>query len=314
MTSTNTSVPGLSVLVTGATGMQGGAVARALRVAGIPVTALVRDPASAAARALEAEGVGLVVGNLENPAGLESACRGHSTVFSVQAASGPEKDSERRQAAHLATAARAAGVPHLIHTSVSGTGWRARRPDVDPGAVKGYWDSKEGAEAMVRDAGLPAYTIVKPAFFMENFVAPKAPWMFPLLAEGEILVASAPETEVAQVSAADFGAAVAAIAADPERFAGAEIELGSDAVTFPRMAEIISAVTGRRVSASSRPVPEVDARLGRRSWAATQVWLDTVGYPARPEHAAAYGLRLKTTFQEWAQQHRAELVAVTTPR
>lgn len=302
------------VLVTGATGMQGGAVARAMLRAGIPVTALVRDPDSAPARRLMQAGVGLAVGDLEDPAALASACIGHTTVFSVQPAPFADKDSERRQGAHLIRTARGAGVRHLVHTSVSGTGWRPRYPDVDPGAARNYWDSKEDVESMVRDAGFPAYTIVKPAFFMENFIAPKVGWMFPLLGDGELLVASAAATEVGMIAAADFGDAVAIIAADPERFTGAEIELGGDALTFPQMGDIIAEVTGRPVAVSCRPTAEVDARLGRKSWSANQEWLDVVGYPATPQHAAEHGLDMRTSFRQWAEQHREQLLAATTPR
>jgi uncharacterized protein YbjT (DUF2867 family) len=282
--------------------------------AGIPVTALVRDPDSPSARELAQEGIGLAVGDFDEPAALASACTGHTTVFSVQLAPFADRDSERRQADHLLRAARDAGVQHLVHTSVSGTGWRARHTDVDPGAASNYWDSKEDVQAMVRAAGFPAYTIVKPAFFMENFIAPKVGWMFPLLADGELLVASAAATEVGMIAAADFGDAVSAIATDPERFAGAEIELGGDALTFPQIADALTEVTGRQVTVSCRSADEVDARLGRKSWSATQTWLDAVGYPARPEHAAAQGLNVPTTFRQWAERHRQQLLAATTPR
>lgn len=305
---------GVSALVTGATGMQGGAVARALHGAGMAVTALVRDPDGAPARALAGAGIGLAVGDLDDGAGLATACAGATTVFSVQPAPYADRYSERRQAANLVRAARDAGVQHLVHTSVSGTGWQARHPDVDPGATRNYWASKEEAETSVREAGFPAYTIVKPAYFMENFVTPKVDLMFPLLPEGDLLVASAPSTELALVTADDFGPAVARVAAHSERFAGAEIELGSDLLTFGQIAAVLSAVTGRRVTATHAPAEEVDARLGRKSWSATQTWLDAVGYPARPEHAAERGLELPSTFRQWAERHREELIAATTPR
>jgi len=303
----------LSVLVTGATGMQGGAVARALRTRGVAVSALVRDAASEASQALARSGVRLTAGDLEDPATLAEACAGHAAVFSVQLPPSRDVDVERRQAAHLIRAARDAGVRHLLHTSVSGTGWRAKFPDVDPGVTRNYWQSKEDVEAMVRAAGFPAYTIFKPAFFMENFVPPKSPWMFPLLADGELLVATAPATAVALVSSEDFGAAVAAAALAPDEFAGAEIELGSDALTFAEIADLIASVTGRRVQATFSPAAEVDARLGRRSWSSTMQWLDVVGYPARPADAEVHGLRMTTDFRRWAQQHRDELMAATTP-
>ncbi len=298
----------IRVLVTGATGMQGGAVARALRNAGMDVAALVRAPEAAPARALAAEGVTLAVGDMEDSASLKAACAGRDAVFSMQPAPFADPDSERRQARALIEAARETGVEHMVHTSVSGTGWRERHPDVDAGVTRNYWDSKEDVEAMVRKARFAAYTIFKPAFYMENFVAPKAGYMFPHLAEGELLTAAGPDTVLALVAASDLGAAVTAALTDRRRFAGAEIELGGDALTFPEIAAIITRVTGRPVTASCLPVPEVDARMGRRSWSATQAWLGPVGYPARPEHAAVHGLGL-TAFREWADLHRDGLRA-----
>ncbi|MCX0272842.1 NmrA family NAD(P)-binding protein [Nocardia zapadnayensis] len=301
------------LLVTGATGMQGGAVARAAHQAGISVTALVRNPDTEPARALAAEGIRLAVGDLEDAASLHAACEGCSAVFSVQLPPTRDPDSERRQGSNLVRAAEKAGVRHIIHTSVSGTGWRTEHAHIDPGPTANYWESKEDVEALVRAAG-PAYTIVKPAFFLENFVNPKARHMFPLLSRGELPVASAADTRVAVIGAEEFGSIVVTIVRDTERFAGAEIELGSDAVTFSEIAEIISTVTGRRVTAAHLSAPELDRLLGKRSWSPTQVWLDEVGYPARPEHAAAHGLELTTTAREWAERHRDELRAVTEPR
>jgi uncharacterized protein YbjT (DUF2867 family) len=295
------------VLVTGATGMQGGGVARALRSAGAAVTALVRDPDSPGARALERDGISLRVGDLEDRAALESACMGRAAVFSVQLAPSRDPDSERRQARNLVHAARVAGVPHFVHSSVSGTGWRTAHPEVDPGITRNYWDSKEEAEAGVRGAGFPAWTIVKPAFFMENFAPPKVDWMFPLLGKGELLVACRADTPVALICAEDFAAAVTKIMAETERYSGEEIELGSDSPTFTQIAETLTAAGGRPVQAISRPAAEVDQRLGPRAWSATQVWFDAVGYPARPAHAAEHGLAMPTTFRQWVASRRDQI-------
>jgi uncharacterized protein YbjT (DUF2867 family) len=196
---------------------------------------------------------------------------------------------------------------------VSGTGWRATHPHVDAGVMRNYWDSKEDAEAMVRDAGLPAYTILKPSFFMENFIAPKARGLFPRLSAGELVVVTAPSTQVGLIAADDLGAAVTAVVGDPERYAGAEIELGGDALTFPQIGEVLTRVSGRTIRSVSVPEAEVEARLGRPSWTASQAWLDVVGYPARPHHAAAYGLRVTTTFAEWAEQNQELVRRATSP-
>ena len=61
------------ILVTGTTGKQGGAVVRALLQAGRPVRALTRDPSSAAGKALAAQGVEVVKGDLNDTASLDAA-------------------------------------------------------------------------------------------------------------------------------------------------------------------------------------------------------------------------------------------------
>lgn len=58
------------ILVTGATGHQGGAVTRHLLADGWPVRALTRDPTSAKAQALAALGAEVVQGDMGNPASL----------------------------------------------------------------------------------------------------------------------------------------------------------------------------------------------------------------------------------------------------
>jgi uncharacterized protein YbjT (DUF2867 family) len=300
------------VLVTGATGAQGGAVARALHAAGIPVVALVRDPESAAARALVDAGIACATGDLEDAASLDAAFVGMSAFFSVQPAPYADPDSERRQARNLLQSARRAGVRQCVHTSVSSTGWRTQYPDVDPGLLAGYWDSKEDVENMVREAGFDVVTILKPAFMMENFIAPKVAMMFPELHTGEIATHITPDTVFATVATADVGAAAAAAIVDPDRFAGAEIELAGDATTVPKIAQLISRATGRSVKARTLPAPPADQQRDMPSFADTQVWANDVGYLARPAMMRAYGLE-PTSFADWAAANADALRAATTP-
>ncbi|MFM9695005.1 NmrA family NAD(P)-binding protein [Streptomyces europaeiscabiei] len=288
------------VLVTGATGMQGGAAVQALLREGHHVTAFVRDPSSGAARALAAQGVALAAGNMDDTALLDAASAGHDVVFSMQMPALDDAGTEERQARNIVAAARRAGVAQIIHTSVSATGWRARHPDICPGVLKTYWDGKEGAEDAVRRGGFDAWTIFKPAFYMENFIPPKVVWMFPGLAQGELLTASSPQTPLALIAADDFGAAVAAAVADPEKFHGAEVELAGDAPTFSEIAAVLSKAARRDITAVFLKAEELDGRI-HEGMAASQVWIDHVGYSARPHHAAHYGLST-TTLQQWAER------------
>src|SRR5919199_1723629 len=179
---------GRTMIVTGATGRQGGAVARHLLQAGWRVRALTRDPTSRKARALQALGAELVRGDMADRASLRPAFRDGYGVFSVQnpAISG------------------AAGVP--------GTGVL-------------QWDLKLEIEAHLRRLGLPV-TVLRPTALMELMTDPAfypaaSMWyVMPKLAGGG--------TPIPWIAAADIGALAALAFAHPERFLGRELRLASD--------------------------------------------------------------------------------------
>ncbi|MFD7734744.1 NmrA family NAD(P)-binding protein [Kitasatospora phosalacinea] len=291
------------VLVTGATGMQGGAAVQALLRAGHPVTAFVRAPSSAPARALAGQGVALATGTMDDLASLEAAGAGHDAVFSMQpvgidpAGPGPEQ----RQARNIATAAKRAGITQIIHTSVSATGWRSQHPGYEMSDLeRAYWDEKEAAEDAIRQSGADHWTIFKPAFYMNNFLPANRNPMFPELPQGKLVTATSPQTKLALICADDLGAAVAAAVAEPGTFHAAEIEFAGDALTYPEIADTISKAAGREITAVSVSREEQEQRLGAPI-TDSQVWHQLVGYPARPHHAAGYGLST-TTFTQWAAQ------------
>lgn len=290
----------MTIVITGATGSQGGAVVRALRAEGRPVRALVRDIASPSARALAALGVTLALGDFEDAATLNAALAGADGVFSVQPAPFADRDSERRQGGALIAAARRVGVRHFIHSSVSNTGDFRRMAGWAEGRwARNYWESKADVENAAVAAGFPVLTLLRPAFMMENFAAPKAAGMFPDFAQGEIVTAVGPDTRIALIAAQDIGAAVAAALAAPERYAGQPIELAGDWLTLPEVAAILTQAMGRPVTAHSADPTTLIGQGQSPGWVETQQWMNVVGYPARPEAMAELGL-IPTRFASWA--------------
>ncbi|GAB1510847.1 NmrA family NAD(P)-binding protein [Actinophytocola sp. KF-1] len=295
------------VLVTGATGRQGGATARALLAAGVPVRALVRDPATDRARAVAALGAELVTGDLHDRDSVVRAATGARAVFSVQMAGitedGFDFAGEVTQGVNLIEGAKAAGVPQFVHTSVSGAGQHTGTP----GWAGGRWgsvgpslDAKAAIQDHLRAAGFPRWTLIKPAFFMANF-HPGMRFLFPRGVEGGLVSVLKPGTWLSLVATEDIGAAAAAAIAAPERFHAVELELASDHLPMTRIADVLSRVLGVPLTAPDMTEEEAFA-AGMPPMGASHEWMNVAGQPARPEFARALGIPL-TSFAEWAERH-----------
>ncbi|MEU1145939.1 NmrA/HSCARG family protein [Streptomyces sp. NPDC005863] len=254
------------VVVTGATGKQGGATARALLSRGWAVHALVRDPGKAEALALEEAGAVLVRGDLDDAASLDAALAGAYGVFSVQTFAGSDGFAgEARQGKALADAAVRAGVAHFVYSSVDG----ADRP----GEVR-HFASKGEVERHIEALGLPA-TVLRPSFFITNFEGLGPQW-----SEGELVLALAlaPETRLQMIAPGDIGVIAAAAFDAPADYLGRTIEIAGDEVTGPQMAEIFGRAAGRPVRFDALPVEQVRAHSAEMG--AMFDWFNTVGFRA----------------------------------
>ncbi len=290
----------LSVLVTGATGTQGGAVARALRRAGARVRALVRDPSAAPAQALKALGVELIVGDFESEASLAAAARGVDAVFSVQPVNPRDPGAEMRQAKQLIGAAQGAGVHVFVQSTVSGVDLYRKAGDAS-GWDRDYWQAKDDVEREVMDARFSAGAILRPAFMMENFIGAKASRMFPGLSEGVLRSAINPGTALALAAADDIAAA--AVHAIMNRKPFAVLELASERLTMPAIAAALGEAWRRPIRAETASPEALLAGGFYPGWVRMQGWLNAVGYPADPEELQHFGVT-PTPLRRWAQEAR----------
>ncbi|MEV8287316.1 NmrA/HSCARG family protein [Streptomyces niveus] len=290
------------VLVVGATGLQGGATARALLTSGVPVRALVRDPATDRAKAVEALGAELVTGDLDDRDSLTRAAEGARAVFSVQMPDldGRGFDGEVDQAVNLIEAARAAGVPQFVHTSVSGAGQHADRVAGEWSWMEPYYAAKAGIQDRVRAAGFTHWTLIKPGFFMEN-LRPSVEIVFPRGVEGGLVTLLKPTTRLSLVAVDDIGTVAAAAVAEPARFHGVELELASDHLTMTEIAKVLSHSLGVELTAPDM-TPEEATAAGMPDMGFGQAQLNEYPQPARPEFARALGVPL-TSLEEWAHAH-----------
>ena len=152
-----------TILITGVTGNQGGAVAQALQGTGFHLRGLTRKPDSQRAAALARQGIDIVKGDLDDEATLRRALAGAWGVFGVQNAGEAGVEREEAQGKRLATLAREAGVEHYVYTSVGSADKQTGIP---------HFDNKWRIEETVRGLRFPSHVILRPVFFMENLLAP----------------------------------------------------------------------------------------------------------------------------------------------
>lgn len=224
------------IAVTGATGQQGGAVARKLLADGWKVRALTRDLNKPAAQDLASAGAELVAGDMDSRSELEAAFRGVYGVFSVQNfwLPGVGFDGEIQQGRNVADAAKAADVQHLVYSSVGA----AHR-----GMGQKHFESKWIIEQHIRSLDIP-YTILRPAAFFENFN-----WERPAISNGIFNAIGLRTDKERQFIAVDDIAVFTALAfANPSDYLGKTIELAGDALTESQIAETFSKVIGRPVT------------------------------------------------------------------
>ncbi|MFC8083597.1 NmrA/HSCARG family protein [Streptomyces sp. NPDC057340] len=290
------------ILVTGATGRQGGATARALLASGVPVRALVRDPSTERAAAVAALGAELVAGDLEDRDSVVRAAAGTRAVFSVQMPDFGRRgfEGEVDQAIQLIEGAREAGVPQFVHTSVSGAGQHTSWVKDRWGWMEPYYSAKAGIQDRVREAGFEHWTIVKPAYFMENLL-PSEAIVFPRGVRGGLVSLLKPSTRLSLIAVDDIGAAAAAAVAEPERFHRVELELASDLLTMREITEILSAHLGTPLTPPDMTEDEAVA-AGMPDMGFGQASLNEHPQPALPRFARDLGIPL-TPFRTWARTH-----------
>ncbi len=244
----------LTVVVTGSTGKQGGAVARGLLERGHKVRAVTRDPNSSQAKLLANAGATLVTASLEDTAAIEKALEGATSLFAMTMPSGGT-DAETKQGIVAADAAKAADV-HLVFTSVGSANRQTGIP---------HFDSKYEVEKHTAKVGVRA-TILAPVAFMENLY-----FIREQLAKG--IYASA----LTQVAVADIGAVAVRVLEDAGRFTGKRFDLASDELTGNDALAILSRVTGRPFSYYQVPLDVIRQRMGEDAVRMYE-WFDRVGF------------------------------------
>ncbi|MET0794057.1 MAG: NmrA family NAD(P)-binding protein [Polyangiaceae bacterium] len=296
-----------TVLVTAATGRQGGATARALLADGSTlVRVLVRNPDAPNAQALAAAGAQLVLGDLDDPASLRAACGGARAVFSMQSpivsATGVDYSKERQQGENLIQAALAEGVDSFVHTATSGVGDHRNVEGWAEGRWKShedYWENKFATCERVRNAGFAHWTVILPATFMDH------PMLDPAGFSDGLRMVTVLRTDrpIELIAPEDIGKAAAAAILDPATFQGVTLQLAGDLRTLPELVEILARLDGKEYVVQPSTIEEAIAAGMHPGVAQGMTYVNFAPLLARPEIARSYGLS-PMSFETWARQQR----------
>ena len=286
-----------TIVVTGATGRQGGAVVRRLLAEGHRVRMLVRRPESPAATALAAIGAEPVPGDMDDAASLEKALVGAHGVFIVPpvgyGSGGSDSGLETRRGRAVIDAAEAAGVEQALFTGIGSFS----------GGLAEQAEGKRRTERHLWASGLCG-TVLRPVRFMTNFLGTGIG--VDDVRDGvsrHVFPADEPVQLVALEDIAEFAAMAFA---DPDRFAGRTIELAGDAPTPDEAFAEIRAATGLDLRYAPLSAPEAEA-LGPEVAEARRLWLAGHRWHADVEALRTLhpGLR---TFRTWLAEGGADLL------
>lgn len=278
------------IVITGATGQQGGATARELLEAGRKVRAVTRKPDSPAAQALKALGAEVVAGDLDDDASLAAALTGAWGVYSVQNTWEAGVEQEEVQGKRLVQVAREAGVQHFVQASVASAHRKTGIP---------HFDNKARIEDALRASGIPSRVIIRPVFFMDNVLGG---WFKPAIDNGMLAMGVKPTTAVQMIAVEDIGKYGALAFLKAEELNGREIDIAGDELTMPQAAEVLTRATKRTSGHFQVPIEEV--RKASADFAIMLEWFDAVGYNVDiAATAKTYGIA-PTRFAEWAMRQR----------
>ncbi|MBL1109499.1 NmrA family NAD(P)-binding protein [Streptomyces sp. 5-8] len=234
----------LTVAVTGATGAQGGATARAALAAGHHVRALTRRPDSPAADTLRQLGAEVRHADFDDRASLDAALAGADALFAVTTPFGTGTDTEIRQGKALVDAAAGARIGHVVLTSAA---------HADRGTGVPHYESKWVIERHLRASGLP-WTVIAPAAFMDNYAGG---WTLDGLRSGNFAWPMPSDLPLTLIPAADIGAFAALVLGRRDDFAGHRLDIASDACTPAQIAAALGAAAGRPITHEEVPLAYV---------------------------------------------------------
>jgi uncharacterized protein YbjT (DUF2867 family) len=271
------------ILVTGATGQQGGTLARLLLQKKHKVYALTRNTQSPAAQDLRNKGAKIVKGDLDDSDSLKQVVNGIDSIFLMGTPFEDGTEAETRRGKLMADIAKENSIEHLVYSSVA---------NADKNTGIPHFESKYKIELHIKNLGIP-FTIIGPTFFMENMLGLG-------LQQGQLALPLSPSSILQQSALENIAEFSALVLEHRKPFLGKRIDIASDEVTGERATKILSNELGYRIKYVQIPLEQV--RQANEDMARMYDWYERVGtginisslhqeYPEVNWH----------TFEDWAK-------------
>jgi uncharacterized protein YbjT (DUF2867 family) len=275
-----------TILVTGATGHQGGASLRHLRESGFAVRAPIRNPDQPQARTLAGSGVEVVQGDMEDRNSLVRALDGAYGVLSVQNSHQGGVEGEIRQGINVADTAKTSGITHFVYSSVASADQHTGIP---------HFDSKFRIEEHIRGTGMH-FSIVRPVFFMENWHA-----MRETIENGALKLPLDPAKRLQMTAVDNIGGVVAEAFAHPGKWQNRIFELAGDELSMQELAQVFTRACGREVRYAQVPWDEFERQAGPEITTMYR-WFQDVGYHVDLD-AVRQEYHNVMSFEQWINSH-----------
>lgn len=242
------------IAIVGATGAQGGSLAKAIlsdKNSEFSVRALTRDPASDKAKELAAMGAEVVAGDIDDPQNLKQFLEGAYGAFLVTffwAHFSPEKEME--EARRMAEAAKEAGLKHVIWSTLEDTRQWVPLDDDRMPTLQGkykvpHFDAKGESDKFFRDEGVPT-TFLRASFYWDNFIHfGSGPKKGP---DGKLyLTFPLDDKKMAGIAAEDIGKCAYGIFKKGDEVIGKTVGVAGEQLTGKEMSTALSKALGQEV-------------------------------------------------------------------
>ncbi|PKY07327.1 putative NAD dependent epimerase/dehydratase [Aspergillus campestris IBT 28561] len=296
--------------VCGATGAQGGAIANHLLQQQANIRTTTRNTDSESAKALQSQGVSIIKGDWDDENALKEGIKGCTGLFLNTFPSLQNPVLEVERARQILNIAKEAGVNHVVYSSAFAIHEPERLDHWDANSrAAGILLQKQAVEKAVRSAGFEFWTIMRPGFFMTNFLPPTVLFYGNIPATGSIVSALTPETLLPLVDPNDIGKFGAAALLEPARFNHAELTLSGELIGVDDIMKALSDLTGRDLKAIYLSEAEIEEQSAKNPVFVAQKMMRTMSQFHDAELSKTWGIPTGN-FAEFLERNKEKFLAV----